>query len=56
MFVESLLRCFRGAARASCVYTILAMTLGAVALVALLSASPVGRELDHAVRLSWWFS
>jgi hypothetical protein len=46
---------FRGAARASGVYVILAMTASAIALVALLSASPVGHELDQAARLSWWF-
>jgi hypothetical protein len=56
MFVDALLSCFKGAARASGVYAILAMTLGALALAALLAACPIGRELDHAVRLSWWFS
>lgn len=37
-------------------YAILAMTIAAVALVAMLSTSPVGNELDRALRLSWWFS
>jgi hypothetical protein len=50
-----LFSCFGGAARASCVCAILAITAGAVALVAVLSASPVSHELDQAVRLSWWF-
>ncbi|PTB19686.1 hypothetical protein C9I57_14730 [Trinickia symbiotica] len=36
-------------------YTILAVTVGAVVLVAMLSATSTGSELDGALRLSWWF-
>ncbi|MFL9912398.1 hypothetical protein [Paraburkholderia sp. RL17-337-BIB-A] len=36
-------------------YAILAMTVAAVALVAMLSTSSVGNELGRALRLSWWF-
>ncbi|MCX4165340.1 MULTISPECIES: hypothetical protein [Paraburkholderia] len=39
---------------AACI--ILAATLVAIALVAMLSASQVGSELSRAMRLSWWFS
>ena len=37
-------------------YAILAVTVVAIALVAMLSASQVGSELSRAMRLSWWFS
>lgn len=37
-------------------YAILAMTLVAVALVATLSTSSIGSELDSALRLGGWFS
>ncbi|WP_454808359.1 hypothetical protein [Paraburkholderia fungorum] len=37
-------------------YAILAMTVAAVALVAMLSTSSVGNELGRTIRLSWWFS
>jgi hypothetical protein len=37
-------------------YAILALTLGAIALVAALSVSSTGDELGRALRLSWWFS
>lgn len=37
-------------------YAILAMTVAAVALVAMLSTSSVGDELGRALRLSWWFA
>ncbi|PCE25089.1 hypothetical protein BWP39_11225 [Paraburkholderia acidicola] len=37
-------------------FAILAVTLVAIALVAMLSASQVGSELSRAMRLSWWFS
>jgi hypothetical protein len=37
-------------------YAILAVMAAAVALVAMLSASPVGNELSRAPRLIWWFS
>ncbi len=37
-------------------YAILALTVAAVALVAMLSTSSVGNELGRALRLSWWFS
>jgi hypothetical protein len=37
-------------------YAILAMTVAAVALVAMLSTSSAGNELESALRLSWWFS
>jgi hypothetical protein len=37
-------------------YAILAMTVAAVALVAMLSTSSVGNELGRALRLSWCFS
>ena len=37
-------------------YVILAMTVAAVALVAMLSTSSVGNELDPALRLGGWFS
>ena len=36
-------------------YAILAMMVAAVALVALLSTSSAGNELERALRLSWWF-
>lgn len=37
-------------------YAILAMTVVAVALVAMLSTSSVSNELESALRVSWWFS
>ena len=37
-------------------YAILALTVAAVALVAMLSSSSLGDELGRAMRLSWWFS
>jgi hypothetical protein len=37
-------------------YAILALTVAAVALVAMLSTSSVSNELDSALRVSWWFS
>jgi len=37
-------------------YAILAMTVVAVALVAMLSTSSVSHELESALRVSWWFS
>lgn len=37
-------------------YAILAMTIAAVVLVAMLSTSPVCNELDPALRLSGWLS
>ena len=37
-------------------YAILALTVAAIALVAMLSTSPVAGELRSALRLSWWFS
>ncbi|HEX7907533.1 MAG TPA: hypothetical protein VF534_05490 [Paraburkholderia sp.] len=36
-------------------YAILALTVAAVALVAMLSTSSLGDELAGALRLSWWF-
>jgi hypothetical protein len=51
-FFSRLISCFGGAA---CVSVILAVTASAVALVALLSTSPLSHGLDDAVRLSWWF-
>lgn len=38
------------------VYAILAVIVGAVALVALLSAVSADGEFDGAMRLSWWFA
>ena len=37
-------------------YAILALMVAAVALVAILSTSSVGHELDPPLRLGWWFS
>jgi len=37
-------------------YAILATTVVAVALVALLSTWSLGNELESALRVSWWFS
>lgn len=37
-------------------YAILAITVAAIVLVAMLSISSVGDELNGALRLSWWFS
>lgn len=37
-------------------YAILALTVAAVALVAMLSTSSLGDEIGRAVRLNWWFS
>ncbi|WP_341319089.1 hypothetical protein WN982_29465 [Paraburkholderia sp. IMGN_8] len=37
-------------------YAIVAITVAAVALVAMLSTSSVGNELNRTLRLSWWFS
>jgi hypothetical protein len=37
-------------------YAILAITLVAVALVAMLSTSSISNELESALRVSWWFS
>jgi hypothetical protein len=37
-------------------YAVLALTLVAVALVAVLSTSSAADELEHAIRLSWWFA
>lgn len=37
-------------------YAIVAVTVGAFALVAMLCTSAVGNELGRSLRLSWWFS
>ncbi|SDG99789.1 hypothetical protein [Paraburkholderia phenazinium] len=37
-------------------YAILAMTVVAVALVAMLSTTSASTELESALRVSWWFS
>jgi hypothetical protein len=37
-------------------YLILALTVVAIVLVAVLSSSSAANELDHALRLSWWFA
>jgi hypothetical protein len=37
-------------------YAIVAVTVAAFALVALLCTSSVGNELGRSLRLSWWFS
>jgi hypothetical protein len=34
----------------------LALTVAAIALVALLCASSAAGEIDRALRLNWWFS
>jgi hypothetical protein len=37
-------------------YAIVAVTVAAFALVAMLCTSSVGNELGRSLRLSWWFS
>jgi hypothetical protein len=37
-------------------YAILAVTVAAIALAAMLSVSSASAELNRGVRLSWWFS
>ena len=46
----------RGAAWITAAGTRIRLDAGAVALVAMLSASSAGDELGSALRLSWWFS
>ncbi|AJZ56917.1 hypothetical protein OI25_7565 [Paraburkholderia fungorum] len=57
MFTRAALRAaYAGGPLTPTGYAILALTVGAVALVAMLSASSAGDELGSALRLSWWFS
>lgn len=57
LFFRSFLLSFRDAMPLGpTVYAVLAMSVAALALAALLSTSPLGVELNHAYPLSWWTS
>ena len=47
---------FAGGPLAPAGYAFVGITLGAVAMTALLPISSIGPELGSALRLSWWFS
>jgi hypothetical protein len=49
-------RFFAGSPLTPTGYALVAITLGAAAMTALLPISSIGPELDRALRLSWWFS
>ncbi|MDE1004202.1 MAG: hypothetical protein OSB38_00955 [Paraburkholderia fungorum] len=61
MFVKSFVMFFGGAVRAPhplrpAGYAIVAVTVAAFALVAMLCTSSIADELGRSLRLSWWFS
>jgi hypothetical protein len=57
MFARAALRtAYAGGPLTPAGYAILAVTVAAIALAAMLSVSPASAELNRGVRLSWWFS